>query len=78
MSRSLPVPLPIWRSPNGEVVACVEKLKVMKENIEELTQMAQDVLEDAILIGCDEHQVRAYLMELMGALDNPYCSKKAC
>jgi hypothetical protein len=26
------IPRPVWRSPQGEVVACVEKLKVLREN----------------------------------------------
>ena len=39
-----------WRKPDGSVVACAEKLKVMQENLEELRQVAQDVLEDAVLI----------------------------
>jgi uncharacterized protein (DUF1778 family) len=34
--------------------------------------MAQDALEDAILIGCDEAQVREVLKRMMDALDNPY------
>jgi hypothetical protein len=50
----------------------VEKIKVMHENLEELRQMAQDALEDAILMGCDEHQVRAFMVGMMQALENPY------
>ena len=52
---------PVWCNPEGQPVACVEKIKVMHENLEELRQMAQDALEDAILMGCDEAQVRAVL-----------------
>jgi len=44
----------------------------MTENMEELAQMAQDAFEDAILMGCDEQQVRAFLVSLMQQLDNPY------
>jgi hypothetical protein len=61
-----------WHTPAGEPVACVEKLKVLSENLIELQQMAQDALEDAILMGCDEGQVRAVLADLMAGLDNPY------
>ncbi|WP_024303608.1 hypothetical protein [Pseudogulbenkiania sp. MAI-1] len=63
---------PVWLDPEGNVVACVEKIKVMNENLEELAQMAQDAFEDAILMGCDERQVRAFLVALMQNLDNPY------
>lgn len=76
MNRILPVKLPVWHSANGEVIACVEKLKVMQDNLQELVQMAQDAFEDAILMGCDENQVRTYLVDLMKALENPYCSSR--
>ncbi|BEV70794.1 MULTISPECIES: hypothetical protein [unclassified Paludibacterium] len=64
--------LPVWLGPDGKPVACVEKLKVMRENLEELGQMAQDAFEDAVLMGCDENQVRAVLVSIMQALKNPY------
>lgn len=62
----------VWRGPNGEIIACTEKNKVMRENLEEIRQMAQDALEDAVLMGCDEQQVRHVLADLMLGLVNPY------
>ncbi|MFA6921168.1 MAG: hypothetical protein WC216_04945 [Gallionella sp.] len=62
----------IWRSPEGEVIACVEKNKVMSENLEEIRQVCQDALDDAVLMGCDERQVRAVLSELVASLGNTY------
>jgi hypothetical protein len=69
MSKSKQI---IWRSPTGEVIACVEKNKVMQENLLEIRQVCQDALEDAVLMGCDEKQVRAVLTELINNLENPY------
>lgn len=71
---SLNIEVPVWRDPQGNVVACVEKIKVMVENLEELQQMAQDAFEDAILMGCDEKQVKEFLVQLMQSLNNPYQS----
>jgi hypothetical protein len=62
----------IWRAPNGEVIACVEKHKVLRENLEEIRQVCQDALEDAVLMGCDEKQFRAVLVELVSSLKNSY------
>ena len=62
----------MWRSPEGEVVACVEKLKVLRENLEEIRQICQDALEDAVLMGCDERQFRAVLAEVVEKLANPW------
>ncbi len=71
MSQDKPI---IWRSPKGEIIACVEKNKVMSENLEEIRQICQDALEDAVLMGCDEHQVKAVLTELIAKLNNPYAA----
>ena len=62
----------IWHSPQGEVIACVEKNKVLQENFDEIQQICQDALEDAVLMGCDERQFRDELSELVGRLVNPY------
>jgi len=62
----------IWRGPKGEIIACVEKNKVMQENLEEIRQVCQDALEDAVLMGCDEQQVKDVLTQLIAQLKNPY------
>jgi uncharacterized protein (UPF0335 family) len=63
---------PIWRTPEGEPVSCVEKIKVLNENLAELRELAQEAFEDAVLIGCDERQVREVLASLVAAIVNPY------
>jgi len=62
----------IWRGPKGEVIACVEKNKVLQENLTEISQICQDALDDAVLMGCDEQQFRAVLTGLIASLGNPY------
>ncbi|MFH1043743.1 MAG: hypothetical protein V1796_01485 [Pseudomonadota bacterium] len=68
------IPDPVWRSPQGEVVTCVEKLKVMRENLDEIRQLCQDALDDAVLMGCDDAQFRAVLSEIVRKLENRYNS----
>ena len=41
----------IWRAPDGTPVSCYEKLKVLEENLDEIREMAQEALEDAVLMG---------------------------
>ena len=73
--RSHPIPETVWRSPSGEIVSCVEKLKVLRENLEEIQQLCQDALEDAVLMGCDESQFRQILGRLVQQIENPYPGK---
>ena len=72
MSDSDTIEFPVWRTPEGEPVSCVEKIKVLNENLAELKELAQEALEDAVLMGCDEAQVRGVLADIVAGLVNPY------
>jgi hypothetical protein len=61
-----------WTTPDGRPVSCVEKVKVLNENLQEMQQLCQDALEDAVLMGCDEAQVKAVFHQAIDALVNPY------
>jgi hypothetical protein len=63
---------PKWVRDDGSVVSCTEKVKVMSENFDELKQIAQDALEDGLLMEVSEEQMRAALRELVDSLVNPY------
>jgi hypothetical protein len=67
-----PIADTVWLTPDGDKLSCVEKIKVLNENLAELRQMAQDALEDALLMGGDENQLRRVLHALVDALENPY------
>ena len=69
--------LPTWLTPEGEAVSCIEKIKVLNENLEELRELAQEALEDAVLMGCDEAQFRLVLRRLAEGLVNPYKKDRA-
>jgi hypothetical protein len=63
---------PKWVRDDGTVVSCTEKVKVMSENFDELKQIAQDALEDGLLMEVSEEQMRKALHELVEQLINPY------
>lgn len=69
-------PLPAWRTPEGDPVGCLEKLKVLAQNLQEFEEMAQDILEDAALMGCDVEQVRAVLTERLTEIHVRYSDGK--
>lgn len=68
---------PKWVRDDGSVVSCTEKVKVMSENFEELKQVAQDALEDGLLMEVSEDQMRKALHQLVDDLINPYPSNKS-
>jgi hypothetical protein len=73
MTRNKASPsFPTWRQPDGKPVSCVEKIKVLNENLAEIRQLAQDAMEDGLLMGCSEEQLRQVLRDLVDSLENPY------
>ncbi len=66
---------PTWRQSDGKPVSCIEKIKVLNENLGEIRQLAQDALEDGLLMGCSEEQLRQVLRDLVDSLKNPYAKK---
>lgn len=71
-SKTSNLRLPVWLTPDGKPVSCLEKIKVLNENLEEIRTLCQDALEDAVLMGCDEAQFRDVLQQLLASLENPY------
>jgi len=63
---------PKWVRDDGSVVSCTEKVKVMTENFDEIKQIAQDALEDGLLMEVSEDQMREALHLLVESLVNPY------
>ena len=62
----------VWRTQDGSVLSCVEKLKVLNDNFAEIEQLCQDAFEDALLMGCEDSQIRAALTQVIAGLKNPY------
>ena len=72
IKRSSPgAAFPTWRQPDGKVVSCTEKIKVLNENIQEIESLCADALEDGVLMGCDADQIRQALHELIDGLAVP-------
>lgn len=63
---------PTWRKPSGAPVSCVEKIKVLNENFAELRNLAQETLDDALLLGCSEKQARDIIKNMLDGLTASY------
>lgn len=63
---------PTWRKPSGAPVSCVEKIKVLNENFGELRNLAQETLDDALLLGCSEAQAREAIQSMLDGLKASY------
>jgi hypothetical protein len=72
MTKAKNPALPKWLRDDGSVVACTEKIKVMTENFDEIKQIAQDALEDGLLMEVSEAHMREALHQLIEMLVNPY------
>jgi len=66
----------VWRQSDGKPVSCLEKIKVLNQNIQEIESLCADALEDGVLMGCDAQQIRQALHELIDALTVPHATEK--
>ncbi len=67
---------PTWRQADGKPVSCLEKIKVLNQNIQEIESLCADALEDGVLMGCDVDQIKAALHELIDGLEAPHTNQK--
>ena len=67
--KTSPTTPPVWRQSDGKAVSCLEKIKVLNQNIQEIEALCADALEDGVLMGCDADQIKAALHELIGRLE---------
>jgi len=75
MNARLPKAPPVWRQSDGKPVSCLEKIKVLNQNIQEIETLCADALEDGVLMGCDAGQIKAALHELIEQLPVPHTRK---
>jgi hypothetical protein len=67
---------PVWRQPDGKPVSCLEKIKVLNENIREIETLCADALEDGVLMGCSADQIKDALHALIDGLAAPHAKKE--
>ncbi|MFT8675898.1 MAG: hypothetical protein ABF990_09255 [Acetobacter sp.] len=61
----------IWPQDDGQPVTCQEKLRVLDENWQDLSEVMTDAFEDAVLMGVNEQALRERLVALVGSLRSP-------
>lgn len=66
---------PIWIREDKSIISCTEKIKVMKENFNELKQLAQDAFEDGLLMEVSDEQLKKTLHKLVDELQSPIKKK---
>ena len=64
--------IPTWLDSQGSPLGCTEKIKVLNENLMEIKEICEEALEDAILMGCDETQIRDVLGQIIATLPKPF------
>jgi hypothetical protein len=65
-----------WPGLDGSAVGCREKLRMLTENYDELSQVLQDAFEDAILMGVEEDAMRKVLADVVAGLESPKRARK--
>ena len=59
----------IWYSKDKKIISCDETNKVLNENHSEVQSLIQNAFDDAILMGCDEEDVKEKIINLINNLE---------
>ena len=59
----------IWYSKDRKIISCDETNKVLNENHSEVQSLIQNAFDDAILMGCDEEDVKGKIINLVNNLE---------
>lgn len=62
----------MWKYSNGNTISCTQELEMLNENYAELKQTLQDALDDAVLIGCSENEIKQIFVNLTKSLISTY------
>ena len=55
----------IWKDKKNKPISCIEKIKILNENIMEIKQLSDDAIEDAKLMGVDPDQITSVLINTL-------------
>ena len=58
----------VWINEKKQKITCKDKIKVLDENIEQVKDLAQEIIDEAILIGADVDQVKNTLNKAISAI----------
>ena len=59
----------IWLNKKKEIISCNETNKVLNENFSEVHSALQNSYDDAIILGCDEDDIKKKFFDLISNLN---------
>ena len=55
----------VWKDKENKPISCIEKIKILNENIMEIKQLSDDAIEDAKLMGVDPDQITSVIIDTL-------------
>jgi len=55
----------VWKDKKNKPISCIEKIKILNENIMEIKQLSDDAIEDAKLMGVDPDQITSVIINTL-------------
>ena len=59
-----------WYTVKKKKISCKEKIKLLNQNIEEFQNLANDILDEAILMGVDKIQILKIMANVISSNDS--------
>tara|TARA_A100001011_G_scaffold364330_1_gene414970 strand:+ start:614 stop:829 length:216 start_codon:yes stop_codon:yes gene_type:complete len=62
----------MWKTKTNEIISCDEKIKVLNENFKDLELQIQNTLDDAVLMECDEFDLKLKIFKLVKSINSSF------
>ena len=60
------------KTKTNEIISCDEKIKVLNENFKDLELQIQNTLDDAVLMECDEFDLKLKIFKLVKSINSSF------
>ncbi|MCH2037188.1 MAG: hypothetical protein MK137_01165 [Rickettsiales bacterium] len=67
----------IWIGKDNQPIDCNDKIQLLNDNLDKVKKSCDEMIEDAIIMGCDEEYVKCILLKTVASLDKPFSSYKS-
>ena len=54
-----------WLGKDKRKISCKEKIKLIESNLDEFQETLNDIIDEAVLIGIDEDQLKSVLLKII-------------
>lgn len=62
----------VWLDIKKEPIECADKVRILNDSLDKIRSMCEEMVEDAVIMGCNERHVKSVLVKTICSLEKPF------